>query len=131
MKWSEQFATGITRIDDQHKALFEMSESFRDALNERGGERVYGDLLESLAAYARAHFGFEERCMEQCRCAAAQENIHAHSRFLQGLSLFKERYAITGFERADAQRLVEFFDSWIADHICRIDIQLKPHAQDV
>ena len=131
VKWSEQFATGITRVDDQHKALFEMSEAFRDALNEGRGERVYGGLLESLAAYARAHFGFEEGCMERCQCRAAQENIQAHSTFLRGLSEFKEKYAIAGFERAEAQRMVEFFDTWIADHIGRIDIQLKPHAQDV
>ena len=26
MKWSEEYVTGIKRIDDHHKALFEMSE---------------------------------------------------------------------------------------------------------
>jgi len=29
MKWSEEYVTGIKRIDDHHKALFEMSEVFR------------------------------------------------------------------------------------------------------
>jgi hemerythrin-like metal-binding protein len=129
VQWSEKYVTGIKRIDDHHQALFEMSEVFRDALIEGRGERVYGGLLESLRTYARAHFGFEEGCMERCQCSAAQQNIHAHSTLLQGFSVFEERYAMVGFERADAQRLVEFFDDWLADHICRIDTQLKPHAQ--
>jgi hemerythrin len=129
VKWSETYLTGINRIDDHHKALFEMSDVFRDALIEGRGERVYGGLLESLRVYARAHFGFEEGCMERCQCPAAQQNIHAHSTFLQGLAVFEERYTKVGFESADAQRLVEFFDYWLADHICSIDTQLKPYAQ--
>jgi hemerythrin len=129
MKWSETYSTGIKRIDDHHKALFEMSDVFRDALIEGSGERVYGGHLEALSAYARAHFGFEEGCMERCQCPAAQQNVHAHRTFLQSLSVFEERYAKVGFDREDAQRLVEFVDNWLADHICRIDIQLKPHAQ--
>ena len=129
MKWSEEYVTGIKRIDDHHKALFEMPEVFRDALIEGRGERVYGLFLESLRGYAHAHFGFEEGCMERCQCSAAQQNTQAHSTFLQGLSVFEERYTMVGFERADAQRLVDFVDQWLADHICCIDTQLKPHAQ--
>ena len=40
MKWSEAFATGVSRIDDQHKMLFAMAADFRDALDESRGERV-------------------------------------------------------------------------------------------
>ncbi|MFY9702194.1 MAG: hemerythrin domain-containing protein [Terriglobales bacterium] len=129
MKWSEEYVTGIKRIDDHHKALFEMSEVFRDALSERRGERVYGLFLKSLRAYACAHIGFEEGCVERCQCPAAQQNTQAHTKFLQGLSLFEERYTMVGFERAGAYRVVDFVDQWLADHICRIDTQLKPYAQ--
>ena len=102
VKWSDNYLTGIKRIDDQHKALFQMSDAFRDALSEGSGQRVYGSLLGSLRAYARAHFGFEEGCMERCQCSAAERNIHAHSQFLQGLTGdFEKRYAIVGFESAD------------------------------
>ena len=131
VKWSDNYLTGIKRIDDQHKALFQMSDAFRDDLSEGSGQRVYGSLLGSLRAYARAHFGFEEGCMERCQCSAAERNIHAHSQFLQGLTVFEERHAIVGFESADAHRLVEFLDHWLADHICSVDIQLKPYAQSL
>jgi hemerythrin len=129
VKWSEKYLTGIKRIDDHHKALFEMSEVFRDALIERRGERVYGGLLDSLGVYAGAHFGCEEGCMERCQCPAAQRNTEAHLQFLQGLSVFKERYTLVGFEREEAWRCVEFIDHWLDVHICRIDIQLRPFAQ--
>ena len=129
MKWSEKYVTGIKRIDDQHKGLFELSDVFRDALNEGRGERIYGGLLESLHAYAGFHFCFEEGCIGRCQCAAAEQNVNAHSKFLQDLAVFEERYKIAGFERAEAQRLVEFIDHWLADHICRIDMRTMPQCE--
>lgn len=131
MKWSINYVTGIERIDNQHKALFQMSDDFRNALNEGDGQRVYGILLASLRVYARSYFRFEEGCMQRCQCSAAEKNIRAHSEFLQGLTGFEERYAMVEFDPADAHRLVEFLDHWLADHICRIDIQLKPFAQNL
>lgn len=126
VKWSEKYATGIKRIDEHHKALFEMSETFEDALLERRGERVYGVFLDSLGNYARAHFGFEEGCMGRCQCPAAQQNTEAHLQFSQRLSVFAERNALVGFERTEAWRCVEFINQWLDIHICRIDLQLKP-----
>jgi hemerythrin len=130
LKWSVEYATGVERIDTQHKRLFQMSEDFRAALDEGRGERVYGLLLDSLTRYARAHFGIEEECMEQCRCPAAKENRLAHGEFVDVLAGFHKCYAQRGFDRADAQRLVDFVDQWLAGHIGRIDVQLRPCVED-
>ena len=132
MKWSIKYATGVERIDTQHKRLFQMSEDFRDALDEGRGGRVYGLLLDSLnlTGYARAHFGIEEECMEQCRCPAANENSVAHVKFVEVLAGFHKRNVERGFDRAEAQCLVDFVDQWLADHIGRIDVQLKPCVED-
>src|SRR5579871_728880 len=108
--------------------LFQMSEDFRLALDEGRGERVYGELLESLDQYTRAHFGLEEQCMARCHCPAAELNSNAHAKFIEELTGFRRRYAAFGFEVADAQSLVEFIDHWLADHICRIDVQLRAFA---
>ena len=35
MKWSDQYATGIDHIDDQHKMIFKMAEDFRAALDRK------------------------------------------------------------------------------------------------
>jgi hemerythrin len=44
---------------------------------------------------------------------------------VKALSDFRERYSAKGFNRSDAQQLVEFVDDWLARHIGRIDTQLK------
>lgn len=128
MKWSEQYATGDGRIDDQHRMIFKMAEDFRAALDEGSGERVYDVMLQSLDAYVRTHFGYEEKCMDQYACPVAEGNKKAHGRFVEVLAEFKRRYEIRGFERADARELVDTIDRWLVDHICRIDARLKEHV---
>ena len=128
MKWSEEFATGFTHLDEQHKMLFTMVDDYREALNEGGGERVYDVLLQSLDAYARAHFRAEEECMVRYECPAAKENASAHTRFVVTLSEFRQRFHVNGFSRADATVLVDTLDRWLADHICRLDVRLRPYS---
>jgi len=125
MKWSEDFATGVESIDNQHRMLFKMAEDFRSTLDEGLGERVYGDLLASLDAYARAHFGYEEGVMEQYQCPASLSNKHAHARFVEVLADFHERYARAGFDRTDAFALMDTLERWLSNHISRLDVQLK------
>ncbi|MBI5854790.1 MAG: hemerythrin family protein [Nitrospirae bacterium] len=125
MKWSDEYATGIERIDEQHKMIFKMAEDFRAALDEGQGERTYGLLLDFLDRYCRGHFGFEERCMEEYRCPVAQRNKEAHASFVEVLGGFRQRCAASGYLTADARELVDTVDRWVADHICRIDVHLK------
>jgi hemerythrin len=67
--------------------------------------------------------------MHQCQCPAAQDNVVAHRGFIEMLAGFHARHAVNGFDRQDAQRLVDFLDRWLADHIGRIDVQIKPYAK--
>jgi hemerythrin-like metal-binding protein len=125
MKWSDAYATGIPRLDEQHRMIFRMAEDFRAALDEGRGMQVYGGLLQALDAYVRSHFGFEEGCMEKYGCAVARKNKEAHLRFVEVLAGFQQGYTRSGFDRADARKLVDTLDQWLADHICRIDVHLR------
>ena len=125
MKWSDDYATGIQRIDEDHKMIFKMAEDFRAALDVGRGDAVYSVLLESLGLFCRGHFGFEERCMEEFSCPVAEKNKEAHEIFVENLSEFKERYAASGYDHTDARRLVDTVDQWLDNHICGIDIHLK------
>lgn len=129
MEWSDEFATGVKFIDDQHKMLFRMVADYRLSLDEGGGERVYDLLLGSLDAYARAHFGAEEACMVKYACPAAEANAAAHARFVAMLDRFRQRFLDVGFERGEAQRLVDTLERWLVDHICKLDVRLRPYAE--
>jgi hemerythrin-like metal-binding protein len=128
MKWSDDYATGVERVDEQHKMLFKMVEDYRYALDEGHGERVYGEMLRSLDLYIKTHFGYEEGCMTKYQCPVAEANKKAHTRFVEVLAGFHRRHAATGFDRTDARNLVDTLDHWLVEHICRIDMRLKERA---
>ena len=125
MKWSDKYATGIQRIDEQHRMLFKMSNDFQSALDERRGERIYGIFLDFLDNYCRRHFHFEERCMVEYHCPVAQKNKEAHSMLLATLRDYQQRYAANGYLDADARELTNTVDRWLDEHICHIDIHLR------
>jgi hemerythrin len=129
MKWSEDFTTGFEHLDRQHRMLFAMADNFREALDHGEGERSYGAMLDGLGGYARAHFGIEQGCMEECACPAADINREAHRRFLDTLNSFQQRFEADGFIRADAYALIGFVERWLVEHIGQIDVQLRPCAQ--
>ena len=128
MKWSDSYATGIARIDEQHKMIFRFAEDFREALDEGRGESVYGALLTSLALYIRTHFAYEEQCMEQFRCPVAAINKESHTRFASTVTTFEARFAADGFNPGDARTLVDTVDAWLSSHICKIDVNLRDYA---
>jgi hemerythrin-like metal-binding protein len=125
MQWRDEYATGVEQVDVQHRTLFRAAGDFREALDEGQGTRSYAVLLDFLEGYCRAHFGFEERCMEQARCPAAQANREAHSEFVQVLAGFRRRFDDHGFHAGDARELVDTLERWLSGHICRLDVQLR------
>ena len=125
MEWSEDYATGVQRVDDQHKRLFKTADDYRAALEEGSGEGSYGLLLEFLDRYCRNHFGFEEKCMAEYRCPVAADNEAAHAKFLEIVRDFVQRYAEFGYQHADADELISIIEQWLVDHICRIDTHLR------
>lgn len=128
MQWSPKYSTGISSVDAQHKLLFRMSADFQAALDEGGGERVYGDLLTSLELYTRNHFRHEEGCMAKHLCPVADVNKLAHAQFTETLAGYKARYDSGGFERGEAERLMQYIETWLTNHICRIDVRLREHV---
>jgi hemerythrin len=125
MKWSDDYATGIQRIDDQHKWIFRVADDFRSALEEGQGEKTYGVLLGFLEGYVRAHFGFEERCMEEYHCPAARANRQAHAEFTDTLDDFSRRYAGGGYRDQDAREMVDTLERWFLSHIAHVDVRLR------
>ena len=125
MKWKDEYAIGIEPLDEQHKTLFQIAGDFQAVLDDGKGDRTYSLLLLTLDTYIRSHFGIEEQCMLQHRCPVAKKNKDAHTKLIETLSGFQNRYHANGYDHAEASRLVDILEQWLADHICRVDTHLK------
>jgi len=126
MTWLLAYATGVERIDAQHKALVQMVDDYRIALTDGCTADAFTLMLDSLDEYARAHFAFEETCMERYRCPVAPMNAAAHRRFTATLQMFRDRARTMGVERQIARDFAAFLEYWVTTHLLMIDTGLLP-----
>ena len=130
MKWIDDYATGIERVDEQHKLIFKTTHDYRLALDEGQGKKSYQLMLNFLMPYCQGHFGFEESCMEKYFCPMAAQNKEEHARFKEVLDEFQQRYKANGFQETEARALLDTVEQWLAGHIARIDVHLRKCVQD-
>ena len=63
--------------------------------------------------------------MVQHRWPVAEKNKNDHAKLMETLSGSHQRYNASGYNYAEASRLVDTLEQWLADHICRLDMHLK------
>lgn len=125
MHWSEKYETGVVRIDDQHKRLFEWVNKLEAHVKGAQGHLDAEDLLTFLSTFTRTHFMYEEICMMQRKCPAAEVNLQAHKRLLGVIEDFRARLAAGESDREIARQLYIAAEGWLTGHICKVDTQLR------
>jgi len=130
VQWTEQFATGSSRLDEQHRMLINNINHLEAMLASTNPTREEGEflihLVNFLEKYAATHFQFEEHCMEKYRCPAHARNKQAHEQFKKFFNEFKAHSQSKGFRPDLLQGLHKKLNLWIQEHILQVDAQLRP-----
>lgn len=127
--WTEHFQTGSPELDQQHRLLIDNINQLEPLLritnpSSRDIDFAFG-LVEYLEAYANLHFQCEEACMEQVRCAVRKENCEGHRKFQNFISEYKSKCEKQGYSLELLRNLHRELETWICQHIGKIDVQLK------
>lgn len=124
--WSSNYEIGINSIDEQHKYLFELINSYYQMLSSNSfSPNELRELLEKLITYAKAHFSDEEMHMLKNNMDHAYFNIHVeqHEYFVNevnNLSMFIDDDAAIV-----APLIYEFVTQWLIEHIIKVDSLIK------
>jgi hemerythrin len=131
LAWSEQFATGSTLVDTQHRMLIEKINKLEQLLSGPPPSKATCDeLLNFLASYVATHFKFEEQCMARYHCPVHEKNKEAHAAFLGIFAKYQQRYQTEGPKPELLRSLQAAASDWIKNHILSVDIQLKACIKD-
>ena len=126
IKWDESYSTGQELIDLQHRQLFQfINQLNRAVISEDPLEQIQKH-LEFLNYYVKSHFTYEESCMAQHHCPAAEKNKEAHDKFILFYQEFEQKINNEGCRPAHIAELHCFIEDWIVRHIKGIDTKLKP-----
>lgn len=132
IQWDQQYEVGEPRVDSQHRNLFDYVNQLEQIVvqGKQGhlDRRELENLFVFLDAYVNTHFAYEELCMTLRGCKVAQKNKEAHNRFMDLWAELNRTYTPQNIPLAALEELHAMLASWLTQHICKIDINLKKTA---
>lgn len=124
-KWSENYATGIERIDEQHKKLVEIGAKLEDMLYTGDSIDYYDYILETideLRDYTEYHFNYEENRMRECGYPDLEEHRMEHLYFVKKIGNLAMR-DIDSQQISVISETLEFLAKWLFSHILDSDMK--------
>ncbi|KNF09380.1 putative bacteriohemerythrin [Gottschalkia purinilytica] len=126
-KWKEDFETGISEIDTQHKRLFELGSELYNLVKVKTQQDKYDDIvtiIEELKDYAIYHFKYEENYMKEINFKDLKEHRIKHNVFIEKI-LEYETDDIDYNQTKVLLDMINFIASWISNHILKDDLKYR------
>lgn len=129
--WRPQLDTGNTRIDNDHKKLFELINAVERALKDKHGAEALTATLDALYDYTNYHFEREEHIMQALKYPQLEGHKRAHDGLKAQLievraKIVAEAQAGQGIAEAEIDALTILLRDWLVNHIIGMDLPLKP-----
>jgi len=114
IKWHERNETGIALIDEQHKGIVSIINTFYHMMGKRmNNSMLYSCISDTLKNYSRIHFITEESFMQEMQ----YEHWEYHKELHRNLNMEIERIETQGIKDNDARPLLDFLKKWWLEHI--------------
>lgn len=130
--FSKEYLTGIAKVDEQHKRLFEIIGETNELVNNEFIPDKFDNiiqLLEELTDYTKIHFADEEAYMEKIGYAGIDAQKRAHAGFTAKLEDIKLD-GIDGNQQEVLLELLDFLFNWLVYHILKMDKLIPVDAQE-
>ncbi|BCN31977.1 bacteriohemerythrin [Anaeromicropila herbilytica] len=120
----EEYLTGITEVDDQHRELFRIAKEAYELLNQDFIADKYDHIvaiIEELRNYTKKHFADEEAYMESIGYKRMFTQKMEHNQFIEKL----EEINLDDIDNNQVEsllKILEFLDYWLGHHILENDI---------
>lgn len=128
--WNENFNTGLSEIDEQHKRLVQLLNTLASHVAFQSDLPALNDIFDQLSAYAVYHFQTEEAIWHQYLSEDLLENQHkaTHESFVQTVQALRQEQAVKPMEMV-LEEVLAFLARWLAAHILESDRHLAMIVQ--
>lgn len=127
--WSNDLATGVPEIDDQHKEIFNRFDRLFAACSEGRGKDEVLQLIVFLDDYIKEHFTAEEKL--QIRNAYPDYASHKaqHTRFIAEVHRLAAAFRDEGATLPLVIMTNKTLSSWLVQHISKIDMEFAAYLR--
>ena len=126
--WSEDYATGIKDIDEDHKKLLNLINNLQAAVLCNTGETFERHNLNELVAYTEFHFQREEELMQKYEYNNYEAHKGQHDQMILNVRKFLREYDERG--REALRDIAAYLRLWLVQHINGTDQQYVPFFKD-
>jgi len=128
MPWSDDFVTGLPKIDEQHRWLVETTNRLHGEVSKPVADRAaIGGILEGLVEYAMNHFILEEELFSRHGYPGAAAHKEEHDSFSREAASLLTRHEAGGDVTLET---MEFLKAWLRHHILVVDKAYVPFLLD-
>jgi hemerythrin len=125
IRWQDCNNTGIPLIDEQHKGIVSIINTFYYLIGTgRGNNKLYLRIIDTINEYSGIHFTTEEGLLETFEYANIEKHKEIHKKLLLDMERIRQNEIIKVNE---AKPLLEFLKKWWIDHINVEDHRYAPH----
>lgn len=121
LKWSDSLSVSIESIDNQHKKLFDLINSFYEGLNKKADQSNMIKLIHGLRDYTTLHFNKEEELMKKYSYPDFKNHKAEHTKFISTINDYMER--IKSGKLIISIEITNYLKNWISEHISIKDKQ--------
>ena len=129
VEWTENLATGISVIDDQHKELFTRINGLLEACNSGKGKDAVAGVLSFLESYVIEHFAAEEKIQRDYIYPGYKDHKAIHDAFMTDVANLKQQFAEKGPSLTMVLTTKETVVDWLIHHIMKVDRQLGDYLK--
>ncbi len=122
--WSQSLSVGLEYIDSQHKVLIKLINDLHKAMKAGKSTSTSGAILDQLIEYTETHFGNEERLFKKFKYPEYENHKKVHTSLVSQVKDLKDQF-MAGNGTLSVE-LMEFLQSWLKDHILKIDKKYVP-----
>lgn len=121
IQWTDELATGVSVIDDQHKQLFARINTLLEACSRGRGKEELGRVIQFLEDYVITHFSEEEMRMKQHAYPDYSSHRALHVKFIRNFKDLKEQFMTDGPAVDVVIKTNHIVVDWLTTHIKRVD----------
>lgn len=119
--WTEDLATSIAEIDDQHRELFARFNALLDACKQQKGKNEIIEYLQFLETYVVDHFSAEEAKMKECGYPGLSAHQAEHRAFMEQIDAIKKESRQFGAGINVVLMAIRASGDWLVNHIRKTD----------
>jgi hemerythrin len=120
--WNDDFLTGTSEIDEQHRRLVALIDEFYGELRKAEPHESLERLLRGLVDYTRYHFATEEGYMRRAGYPRLKEHVAQHAAFVEKIEDVVNR--LVKGELVLSLEVTAYLREWLSHHILGVDKEL-------